>query len=171
MTELIPRQQQALAPLIDALLARAHAEADQLRAAAEAVGRQSLAEARDDVAALLAMARARGEADGAARLAAEQARSRGATRTRLLEAQQAIYEQLRHNAGQTVRELLQAPGNRRRLADALVHRLGGRATVSDTDDGGLLAQTPDGRSVDASIVALVDGALADLDLEQVWTPR
>jgi hypothetical protein len=42
--------------------------------------------------------------------------------------------------------------------------------VSDTDDGGLFAQAPDGRSIDASIGTLVDSALADLDLEPLWTP-
>jgi hypothetical protein len=48
--------------------------------------------------------------------------------------------------------------------------LGGFASVSDTEDGGLFAQAPDGRSIDASIGTLVDSALADLDLEPLWTP-
>ncbi len=41
--------------------------------------------------------------------------------------------------------------------------------MSDTDDGGLLARAPDGRTIDASVGVLVDRALAELDLEQLWT--
>jgi hypothetical protein len=69
-----------------------------------------------------------------------------------------------------VHELLREPGNRSLLSAAVQRGLGGFASVSDTDDGGLFAQAPDGRSIDASIGTLVDSALADLDLEPLWTP-
>ena len=70
-----------------------------------------------------------------------------------------------------MRALLREPESRRLLAAALRHALGDVASVSDTEDGGLFAQAPDGRSIDASIGTLVDGALADLDLEGLWRSR
>ena len=171
MTELAQRQSRALEPLRGALLARAHAEADRLRAAARADGGRTVAQARDEAEALLADARTRGEAEGAELLAAEQTAARRSARAALLGAQRAAYEDLRSGAAQGVRALLREPENRRLLGEALRHALGDVASVSDTEDGGLFAQAPDGRSIDASIGTLVDGALADLDLEGLWRSR
>ena len=171
MTDLAQRQSQALEPLRGALLARARAEADRLRAAAQADGERTVAQARGEAEALLADARTRGEAEGAELLAAEQTAARRSARAALLGAQRAAYEDLRSRAAQGVRALLREPENRRLLAAALRHALGDVASVSDTEDGGLFAQAPDGRSIDASIGTLVDGALADLDLEGLWRSR
>ena len=161
----------ALEPLsAGALLARARAEAD----AAAGRGARPTESARSrrrrgEADALLADARTRGEAEGAELLAAEQTAARRSARAALLGAQRAAYEDLRSKAAQGVRSLLREPENRRLLAAALRHALGDVASVSDTEDGGLFAQAPDGRSIDASIGTLVDGALADLDLEGLWT--
>ena len=171
MTDLAQRQSQALEPLRGALLARARAEADGLRAAAQADGERTVARGRGEAEALLADARMRGEAEGAELLAAEQTAARRSARAALLGAQRAAYEDLRSKAAQGVRSLLREPENRRLLAEALRHALGDVASVSDTEDGGLFAQAPDGRSIDASIGTLVDGALADLDLEGLWRSR
>jgi vacuolar-type H+-ATPase subunit E/Vma4 len=171
MTDLAQRQSQALEPLRGALLARARAEADGLRAAAQADGERTVARGRGEAEALLADARMRGEAEGAELLAAEQTAARRSARAALLGAQRAAYEDLRSKAAQGVRSLLREPENRRLLAAALRHALGDVASVSDTEDGGLFAQAPDGRSIDASIGTLVDGALADLDLEGLWRSR
>ena len=171
MTDLAQRQSQALEPLRGALLARARAEADGLRAAAQADGERTVARGRGEAEALLADARMRGEAEGAELLAAEPTAARRSARAALLGAQRAAYEDLRSKAAQGVRSLPREPENRRLLAAALRHALGDVASVSDTEDGGLFAQAPDGRSIDASIGTLVDGALADLDLEGLWRSR
>lgn len=168
MTETIREQESALEPLREALLANARTEAGQLLRAAEESGRQEISAAEDEVATLLARARAQGEADGAALRRVDEAAARSAARARLLAAQLAAYEELRRRSREAVRALLREPGIRDRLAGALRQTLGD-ADVSDTDDGGLFARAPDGRSVDASVAALVDAALADLDLEQLWT--
>lgn len=169
MTEVVREQESALDPLRRALLANARAEADQVLRTAKEAGRQSVSAAQDDVAEQLARARAQGEADGAALLRADEAAARSAARSALLAAQRTAYDELEQRSREAVRALLREPGNRQRLASALRARLGEVAEVSDTDDGGLLARAPDGRTLDASVAALVDTALADLDLEQLWT--
>lgn len=169
MTELVQEQRLALEPLRRALLADAHAEADQMLRAAEEAGRKAVAAAEEEVAAMLNRAWAEGEADGVALRSADRARARSVARTGLLAARRGAYEELRRSARAAVRELLGEPGKREQLAEALCGRLGGRAQVSEADDGGLLVRAPDGRSIDASVAALVDGALTTLDLEQLWT--
>ncbi len=103
-------RKQALEPLTATLLARARADADGERAAARQEGERVVEAARDQADAVLAQARALGEADAAAILAAER----------------------------------------------------------DHPAGGVVAVSPDGRRIDASLDALVDAALAELDLEQLW---
>jgi vacuolar-type H+-ATPase subunit E/Vma4 len=171
VTELVQEQRLALAPLRRALLADAHAEAYRMRRRAQDAGRQAVAAAEQEVAAMLAAARAQGEEDGAAQRRADEARARSVARAGLLADRRAVYEELGSRARAAVRDLLADPVNRDRLADALRRGLGGRAVVSDTGDGGLLARAPDGRVVDASVGELVDRALAVLDLEQLWTGR
>ena len=158
----------ALEPLRAALLARARAEANLVREAAEHDASQVLAAARAEAEALLADARGRGAADAAALDAVEEARRRRAARGVVLGAQRAAYDELRRRSCAAVATLLADPARRAYLADGLRGRLGDRAIVRDQPDGGVVAQTPDGRSIDASVVALVDGALAELDLEQLW---
>jgi vacuolar-type H+-ATPase subunit E/Vma4 len=170
MTDLLPRQQQALEPLRQALLAGAAAEADRLRGDARREGAQAVAQARAEAEAVLEAARAKGESDGAELLAAEQTAAHRAARAAVLLAQHTAYEELRRRALEAVGKLLQEPERRSLLAALLRDRLGGVATVSDTADGGLFAQAPDGRSIDSSVSALVDSALAGLHLEQLWTP-
>lgn len=158
----------ALEPLRAALLARARAEGERVLEAAGEDGRQVLAAARDEAAALLADARTQGEADAAALLAVERAQARRAARGVVLGAQRAVYDELRRRARTAVQALLADPDRRARLADVACGRLGDHAIVRDLPDGGVAAETPDGRTIDASVDALVDGALADLDLEQLW---
>ena len=171
MSELVEEQRLALEPLRLALLADAHARADRTRRDAEEAARQDIAAAEEEVGSMLARARALGEEDGAALRRADEARARSATRSGLLAHRRTVYEQLRRRAESAVRDLLGEPGSRDLLAAALCRSLGGPATVSDTDDGGLLARASDGRVIDASVVVLVDRALATLDLEQLWTAQ
>jgi hypothetical protein len=169
VTDLLQDQRRALEPLRRALLADARAQAARLRLDAEEAGRRAVADAEVEVAGMLARARAMGEAEGAEQRAADEARVRSAARARVLAGRRATYEELRHRAQAAVRELLQQPGQRELLAETLRARLGDHAAVSETDDGGLRARAPDGRAVDASVGALVDQALAAVDLEQLWT--
>lgn len=158
----------ALEPLRAALIARARAEADRVCADAETAGRQLLAEGRDEAEALLAKARAQGETDAAAMFASEMDRARRSARGVVLAAQRAAYTELRQRALTAVRGLLADPARRARLAAVLRSQLGDQAVVREHPDGGIVAETPDGRSLDASIEKLVDSAVADLDLEQLW---
>lgn len=170
MTDLVEQQRLALEPLRRALLADAHERADRLRQAAEDAGSRAVATAEAEVAAMLASARARGEEEGAALRRADEARARSAARAGVLAGRRTLYEELRERAGAAVRDLLAQPRNRELLAATLRRRLGGEADIGDTDDGGLTARAPDGRVVEASVAALVDGALAGMDLEQLWNP-
>jgi hypothetical protein len=161
--------QRALEPLRTALLDRARARADHIRRAADADGRRVLDAATAEANALLAAARAEGAADAAALLRIEATRSRHEIRGILLTAQRSAYDELRGHARLAVRTLLADPAIRAQLVAMIRRRLGDRATIHDAPDGGLLAQAPDGRSVDASVAALVDRAVAGLHPEQLWS--
>jgi hypothetical protein len=158
-----------LAPLREALLARARATAADLVAEARTEHDDAVAEAEHEVAERLAVARRQGRTDGEELLAADRAAARAADRARLLAAERAVYESLRSTCRERVRDLLSEPGARDRLAAAVRGRLGPEATVEPTPDGGVAARTPDARSVDASVSALVDSALAGHDLSRLWT--
>ena len=161
----------ALEPLRAALLSRARAEAARIEAEADADAQQVMTAAREQAAAVLARARTDGEAQAAATLATEAARSRQMARGLVLGAQRAAYDELQERARSAVRGLLADPGRRAGLAAALRSRLGDHAVLRDHPDGGLLAETDDGRSIDASIGALVDAALSGTDMEQLGDPR
>lgn len=158
-----------LQPLRDALVARAHADADRLREEAAAEGRRQIAAARAQVASLLSAARAQGEAEGAELRTAARAEARRTARTAVLGGQRTAYDVLRTRAGEAVRSMMQEPAQRAVLVQLLRTALGEAVALTDTADGGMVASTPDGRSIDASVSALVDRALADLDLEPLWT--
>ena len=70
-----------------------------------------------------------------------------------------------------VRELLSDPERYQRLAATVRSELGQDATVRDHADGGLVAEAPDGRRIDASVDVLVERALKNLELEQLWSSR
>jgi hypothetical protein len=164
-------RKQALEPLTAALLARARADADGERAAAEQEGQQLVATATGEAEALLANAQALGEADAAGLLAADRAQARRAARGVVLGAQRAAYDELRHRSRAAVAELLANPERHRRLAVTVRDRLGEGATARDHPAGGVVAESPDGRRIDASVDALVEAALAGLDLEQLWAAQ
>jgi vacuolar-type H+-ATPase subunit E/Vma4 len=158
----------ALEPLRAALLAQAAAEADRIRADAEAEARRRVDAARREAGQLVADARARGAAEAGWILAAEEASARRAARAVVLTAQREAWEHLREESCAAVRALLRDPAVRARLAARLTERLPG-ATVHDLVDGGLAAETPDGRSIDASVEALVAQALPVIEGERLWS--
>lgn len=164
-------RKQALEPLTDALLARAQADADGARAAAEHEAQQVVATATSRAEALLTHAQALGEADAAGLLAADRATSRRAARAVVLSAQRAAYDELRRRSRAAVAGLLADPERHRRLAVTVRDRLGEGATVRDHPAGGVVATSPDGRHIDASVDALVEAALAGIDLRQLWAAQ
>jgi vacuolar-type H+-ATPase subunit E/Vma4 len=160
--------QSALQPLWTALLERAQQEADDIRTRAQQDGQRLLASARDGAAQSVARAQAQGRADAGALLAVERARRRRQARAIVLGAQRAAYDELRQQARLRIRGLLDDPARRAQLASRLRDELGAKATIQDHPGGGLVASTPDGRSADAGVDTMVDGAIADLDLGQLW---
>ena len=165
-----PTAPPALDPLREALLRAARAEAARLVADADADADATVARARAQVDARLEEARARGRAEGAERLEASAAAERRASRERLLRAQGRVHAELVGRARTLVAGLLADPARRRGLEARLRSQLGPGAVVEATADGGLLGQDGSGRTVDASVATLVDDALANLDLSDLWTP-
>jgi vacuolar-type H+-ATPase subunit E/Vma4 len=78
----------------DALLADAHARADEIVARAEAEVAQQTEPARREAEAILAAARAEGEAEGRREAAREEAAEHAAARATVLGAQRESYDQL-----------------------------------------------------------------------------
>ncbi len=164
-------RERALDPVRIALLARARTDAGNQRAAAEDEGRRVVEAARREADAALAEARSRGEADAAGMLAVERAQARRSARAVVLAAQHAAYDELCRRARAAVADLLADPDRHRRLAANVRERLGDGAVVRDDPAGGVVAESPDGRRIDASVDALVAAAVNALDLEQLWAAR
>jgi hypothetical protein len=160
----------SLEPLRVALTARAQSEAAQIRARAEEEGQAAVAAAREQAAALLAAARSEGAMSASQLLAAEQYKARRAARRVVLAAQRAAYEQLREQSREAVRRLLVDPTRRGELVTTIRERLGDRVVIRDVPGGGLVAEAPDHRRIDATVAALVDAAIAALDVEAMWVP-
>ena len=160
----------ALAPLREALLERARAEADALSDSAATKSRAALEEARRTAESLISTARTEGREEADEVLAAEAAEVRGRAREVVLAARQAAYLDVRREAEAAVRDLLAEPGRRSRMEAVLARELGGDAETTDLPGGGITVSTTDGRRVDASVAALVDAALETTDLERLWSP-
>ena len=162
---------QALQPLAAALRSQAEAAADHARSDAHREGQRLVAAADAQAQAVLAEAQRLGAADAAGLLEIERSRARRAARDVVLAAQRAAYEELRRRCRVAVAELVGDPGRHERLADTVRTRLGPGAAVSDHPSGGVVGVSPDGRRIDASVEALVDAALAQADVEQLWDVR
>ncbi|MFZ2013467.1 MAG: hypothetical protein WAV00_06570 [Nocardioides sp.] len=159
-----------MTPVRNALLAAAEAEARALVASSEADGQKVLDLARSQRDRVLQEARERGEADGALVLSGQRSRVQREAKRVVLAAQRTAYDDLRRQAVTAVRRLLEEPAERERLTTALRARLGADAVIHVHPSGGLVGESGNGRVVDASVAALVDLALANLDLESLWTP-
>jgi vacuolar-type H+-ATPase subunit E/Vma4 len=161
----------ALEPLRAALLTRAGKDADLMRRAAEDDGRKALAAAQERSRQSLANARTQGEAQAALLAAEERSRARRKARGVVLAAQRQAYEELRRQVGDAIRRLLADSGWQDRLNVLLLRQLGAEARIHDQEGGGVVAQSADGRRIDASIGVLVDLALSHLQLEGRWAPK
>lgn len=165
---------EALAPVRQALLARATADADHLLQAVDADVDVQTAQAAADAEQLLAEARRQGLADAALVASLEGSRARREARATLLAAQREVYDQLRQQAQQAVLRLRDDPDYpqlRAELVRQAQAALGPQAVVTDHPLGGVVAEAA-GRHVDLSLPALTDRAVAGLGrrLEDLWTP-
>jgi vacuolar-type H+-ATPase subunit E/Vma4 len=161
----------ALKPTIEALLARAHADADAKRREAEARAAQIVADARREADALLAQARAEGEAEMRAYDAAERARARRRARTTALTARREALDALRERTLRSVLALRDDDRLRDRLTELARAACGPDAVVTASPDGGVIAEAP-GRRVDCGLRAIADRAVDALgpEVTRLWTP-
>jgi vacuolar-type H+-ATPase subunit E/Vma4 len=146
----------ALAPVREALLASAHADAERQLATAEGLANQLVARAQEDARLRVEEARRQGAADAAdaARLAA--AHTRREARGIVLGAQRAAYEQLLEACREGVRSLLSEP-DWPRLQAAM-----GDVARASVGEGAVLTKTADGvvASSGSRRVELTLGSLA-----------
>lgn len=164
----------ALAPLREALLRRAEADAGRTlaqarRAAAEIVGAAELQAAES-----AEQARARGAAEAAEVLAAERARTRRAVRSAELAARAAAYERLRAEvvaAVRGVRTERDYPRLRERLAAEARRLLGQDAEITDAPNGGVYGRVA-GARVDRTLDAVAERAVSALgpEFDGMWGP-
>ncbi|HET8680717.1 MAG TPA: hypothetical protein VFM54_02405 [Micromonosporaceae bacterium] len=154
----------ALAPVRDALLAAARADAQRLDAQAQAETDQVLAAARQEAQRLLAEARQRGGAEAEAAVAAEAAGARRRGRAVIMRARREAYESLVTAARAAVAELRgdpAYPATRDRLAAAARAALGPDAGVREAAGGGVVAEAG-ARRVDLSLSGFAERAAAQV---------
>lgn len=150
----------ALAPVREALLAAARADADTVDARSRADAEQVLAAAREQADRALARAHQAGEADAADAVARDEAAARHRARSVVLRARRLAYEQLRadvREAAARLRDEPDYPEIRRRLAGTARRLLGPQAQIRDCDGGGVVAVLR-GRQVDLSLRGFADRA-------------
>lgn len=159
-----PTFTEALAPVREALLARAHADADRVRGSAEASVAEAMAMAQAEADEI--RARAHDEAFEQARSlrAAEEAHGRRKAREVVLAAQRAAYDGLVDRARREVRALLDDPAVIDVLSATAREQEGADAEVMRTEGGvAVLGKGPHGgRRVEFSLDALADQAIAEL---------
>ena len=162
-----------LAPVREALLTRARADADRTLAEADADAAAILSRARGEAEAIHAEARAQGESDAAAVLVAERARVRRQARTVVLAAQRDAYDELRSRVVQALPDLRDDPAYGRwrdRLADHAHAVLGTDALVSEHPRGGVLGEAA-GRRFRYTLGGLADRVIEAMgsDVEGLWS--
>lgn len=163
-----------LAPLREALLARARTDADATLARADEAARATVEQAQAEAAAILAEARAKGAQEADAVAAAERARASRAAREVVMTAQRQAYEALRDQARSAVAELRRDDAYPH-LRDALTARvhaeLGAEAVVEELPDGGVVGRVP-GRSLRFALADLADHLVDRLGgaADGVWSP-
>ena len=175
MTALLARPAaDPLAPLRDALLARARAQAAALVAAADEEAARVETGARDEADRLLRAAREQGTADATAAMADVQARARRQARAAVLAARGAAYDALRVRSREAVTALVtdpRYPAARARLRARAAAALGPDAVVTERPDGDVVA-TSAGRQVVAGLATAADQVLDQLgaEVETLWAP-
>lgn len=157
----------------EALLSRAHADAQRLLAEVDAEADAIIAGAQAEADTIRVEARAQGEADAAEVLAAERARVRRHARAVVLAAQRDTYDELRSRVVRDLPTLRADPAYatwRDRLGEDVRAVLGADAVVTEHPAGGVLGEVA-GRRVAYTLVGLADRALDALgaDVEGLWS--
>jgi vacuolar-type H+-ATPase subunit E/Vma4 len=164
----------ALAPVREALLAAARADAAALLAAADADAAAAAETARGQAAALLAAARAESAADVETALAGERAAARRRARATVLAARREVFGEVRDASHAAVRALRDEP-DYPRLLDALTAtvraELDPAASIAEHESGGLVA-VAGARRLDYSLDGFADRAVDALgaELDRRWQP-
>jgi hypothetical protein len=155
---------EALAPVRNALLADARADAERLDARALGDAGRALAQAREQADRILAEARAAGAADAAEVVARERAQARRRARTVVLRARREAYEELVAAARTAVSHLRAEPGYAElsgHLAGAARRLLGPHTRVEEAGGGGVVASSG-GRRLDLSLTGFADRAVGGI---------
>ena len=153
----------AVAPLRNALLDQAQAEAERVLAEADEQAAATLAEADSQGTALVEEARAAGIAAGSIEGAHEEVHARRFARALVLSAQRELYDELRRQSRAAVHELRHDPRYPElleRLSAAARAQLGdGAALELDPPDAGGVRGSKESRHVDYTLDALVERCL------------
>lgn len=162
-----------LATVREALLTQARADADRTLAEADADAAAILAQAQSAADAIRAEARAQGESDAAAVLAAERAGVRRRARAVVSAAEREAYDELRSRVMRALTALRGDPAYgpwRDRLADHARTVLGADAVVSEPPEGGVLAEAS-GRRALYTLAGLADHMIDVIgsDIEKLWS--
>jgi vacuolar-type H+-ATPase subunit E/Vma4 len=163
-----------LAPVREAMLRSARAQAAGMIAQARDQADGMLADARAQAARTVAQASEAGQRDAAALAAAQRNRGRQAARSLLLSAQREAYQDFRAQVRLAVSGLRHQPGYdvlRKRLAETAAALAGPGAVVTGAPGGGVIARAP-GIVVDCSLSRLAGFAADALGAQaaQLWAP-
>jgi vacuolar-type H+-ATPase subunit E/Vma4 len=162
-----------LAPVRDALLLAAEADAAGDLADADAYAAQARTRARDEADRIAREALDGGESDAARVVAAERARVRRQARSIVLRAQREAWEELRRRVATATAALSDDPAYpeiRARLAATVQRELGSQGDdVVELADG--FAVTAGGRRASLTLTQLAERAASDAlpDLERLWS--
>ena len=163
-----------LAPARARMLHDAADQATRILADARREADEIAAQARQEAERSVLLARAAGRAQAEAQAAALRRQARSDARSALLGAQREAYDELRARVRAAVDGLRGQPGYDR-LLEALARmaqlEAGAGATVSASEDGGVVARSP-GVLVECSLARLADLAVEALDGEvrELWAP-
>lgn len=162
----------SLAPVCEALLQQARADAEATVAAARSEDAVVLAAAEREAAAVLERAAADRAAVARSRRARRLIEAHRQGQSAVLAARREAYEELRRRALATAGVARDSPHYGElceRLAAAVRAQLGAEARLSEPPEGGVRGQAGN-RSVDYSLPALVDRCLQCLggELEELW---
>jgi len=162
-----------LDPVRAALLAQAQVEAERIVDQADERAAAQVLQAEKQKAALVGRARAEGEAAADLEAVSELTRARRQSRTLVLEAQRAIYDELRRDALAAAQRLRSQPRYDElleRLEAAVRDKLGPDAVLElDPPDGGVIGHVGN-RRVEYTLPVLVERCLAQHGeaVEQLW---
>lgn len=162
-----------LAPVREAILAEARAQADAMLADADSDVAEMVSAANDRAGEIRSLARAQGRADATRYLAGERARSRREARGIVLNAQRRVWDGLRRRCQEAVLTLRDDPAYQDRLSGVLHHGTqsqGDDVVVVELSDGVVLESSH--RRTSYTLTDLAQDALQRLgpDVERLWEP-